>query len=128
MYGWGCPRCIGSGALTSDACGVVETEDGDLVFRWIFVHQRPAASGNVGSVVRSAIMFIPCSVPRTLHRCIHFKISYKIRPAEDGDWGVRIENSELVCGSREKVSASNEIQVTLAVQIEDGHRTSTVRE
>jgi uncharacterized OsmC-like protein len=73
----------GRGALSSDVRGEVETEDGILVIRRIFVHHRLAASEDVRNVVeevhRSYAMH--CPLYRTLHRCIEFKISYQLVPA-----------------------------------------------
>jgi uncharacterized OsmC-like protein len=75
----------GRGALTSDVRGEVETEDGVLVIRRIFVHHRVAASDNVSSVVEEVHSAYPmqCPLYRTLHRCIDFKISYELMPAKD---------------------------------------------
>ncbi len=65
--------------------GEVETEDGVLVIRRIFVHHRLAAPENVRSVVEEVHNGYPmrCPLYRTLHRCINFKISYELAPAEE---------------------------------------------
>jgi len=66
--------------------GEVETEDGVLVIRRILVHHRLAVSENVRSVVEEVhnAYVMQCPLYRTLHRCIDFKISYQLTPAEGG--------------------------------------------
>lgn len=65
--------------------GEVETEDGVLVIRRIFVHHRLAASASVLSAVEDVHNAYPmqCPLYRTLHRCIDFKISYELTPVEN---------------------------------------------
>ena len=80
----------------SEVRGEVETEDGVLVIRRIFVHHRVAVSENVRSVVEEVhnAYAMQCPLYRTLHRCIDFKISYELTPAEEGgESGGRIANS-----------------------------------
>ena len=77
----------GRGALTSDVRGEVETDDGVLVIRRIFVHHRLAVPENVRSVVDEVHKAYPlhCPLYRTLYRCIEFTTSYELVPtAETG--------------------------------------------
>jgi hypothetical protein len=74
----------------------VETEDGVLVIRRIFVHHRVAASDNIRSLVEEVHNAYPmqCPLYRTLRRCIDFKTSYELVLTKDsGNSGGRRENS-----------------------------------
>ena len=73
----------GQGALTSNVRGEVETEDGVLVIRRIFVHHRLKTSQDVRNTVEEVHKNYPmhCPLYRTLHRCIEFKVSYELVPA-----------------------------------------------
>ena len=66
--------------------GEVETEDGVLVIRRIFVRHQLVASEDARGVVEEVHQAYPmrCPLFRTLHRCIEFKISYELTPAEEG--------------------------------------------
>jgi hypothetical protein len=74
----------GRGALASDVRGEVETEDGVLVIRRIFVHHRLAAPEDLRGVIEEVHKVYPmqCPLYRTLHRCINFKISYELARPE----------------------------------------------
>jgi hypothetical protein len=63
----------------------VETEDGILVIRRIFVRHRLAASEDVRNTVEEVHRAYPrhCPLYRTLHRCIEFTISYQLVPAAE---------------------------------------------
>jgi len=65
--------------------GEVETEDGVLVIRRIFVRHRLVASEGARAVVEEVHKAYPmrCPLYRTLHRCIEFKTSYELMPAEE---------------------------------------------
>ena len=60
--------------------GEVETEDGVLVIRRIFVHHRLKTSQDVRNTVEEVHKNYPmhCPLYRTLHRCIEFKVSYEL--------------------------------------------------
>jgi len=74
----------GRGALTSNVRGEVETEDGILVIRRIFVHHRLNAPEDTRNTVEEVHKAYPmqCPLYRTLHRCIEFKVSYELVQAE----------------------------------------------
>ena len=63
----------------------METEDGVLVIRRIFVRHRLAAPEDVRNTVEEVHRTYPmhCPLYRTLHRCIEFKISYELVPAAE---------------------------------------------
>jgi hypothetical protein len=63
--------------------GEVETEDGVLVIRRIFVHHNLTAPGDVRNTIEEVHKAYPmhCPLYRTLHRCIEFRLSYEIVPA-----------------------------------------------
>ncbi len=69
----------------SDVRGEVETEEGVLVIRRIFVHHRLAASQDALSTVQDVHRTYPmrCPLYRTLHRCIEFTMSFELVPAAD---------------------------------------------
>jgi len=75
----------GKGALASDVRGEVETEEGVLVIRRIFVHHRLAVPEDARSTIEEVHRAYPmhCPLYRTLHRCIEFKISYELVPAAE---------------------------------------------
>jgi hypothetical protein len=63
----------------------VETDDGVLVIRRIFVHHRLAAPEDVRNTVEEVHRTYPmhCPLYRTLRRCIEFTISYQLVPAAE---------------------------------------------
>ncbi len=63
----------------------METEDGVLVIRRIFVRHRLAAPEDVRNTVEEVHRTYPmhCPLYRTLYRCIEFKISYELVPAAE---------------------------------------------
>ncbi len=63
----------------------METEDGVLVIRRIFVHHRLVAPEDVRNTVEEVHRTYPmhCPLYRTLHRCIEFKISYQLVAAAE---------------------------------------------
>ena len=60
--------------------GEVETEDGVLVIRRVFVHHRLAVPEHSRNTVEEVHRTYPmqCPLYRTLHRCIEFKVSYEL--------------------------------------------------
>lgn len=72
--------------MVSEVRGEVETDDGVLVIRRIFVRHRLVASEDVRSVVEEVHNAYPmqCPLYRTLRGCIDFKISYELTQAEAG--------------------------------------------
>ena len=77
----------GRGALSSDVRGEVETEEGVLVIRRIFVHHRVMAPEDVREVVADVHASYPMNCPlyRTLHRCIEIITSYELVPDRVSD-------------------------------------------
>ncbi len=73
----------------SEVRGEVETEDGVLVIRRIFVRHRLVVSEDARSVVEEVHKAYPmqCPLYRTLRRCIDFKISYELTAGEGGGPG-----------------------------------------
>jgi len=63
----------------------VETDDGVLVIRRIFVRHRLAVPENVRSLVEEVHKAYPmqCPLYHTLHRCIEFTISYDLVPTAE---------------------------------------------
>jgi hypothetical protein len=60
--------------------GEVETEDGVLVIRRIFVRHRLVVPEDVSGVVEEVHKDYPlhCPLYRTLHRCIDIRTSYEV--------------------------------------------------
>lgn len=60
--------------------GEVETEEGVLVIRRIFVHHRLMVPEDVRDVVEEVHSGYPlrCPLYRTLHRCVEIKTTYEL--------------------------------------------------
>lgn len=67
--------------------GEVETEEGVLVIRRIFVHHRLTVPEDARGVVEEVNSLYPmrCPLYRTLHRCIDIETSYELVPSPASD-------------------------------------------
>ena len=67
--------------------GEVESEEGVLVIRRIFVHHRLVLSEDVRGIVEEVHSSYPmrCPLYRTLHRCIDIKMSFEFVPIPASD-------------------------------------------